>query len=164
MELTELNLTEEQMEVVNKAIQSNTDKVRTDYSLKLKGVEGELAKYKPTEKSDSEKALEERLAILEAKEKEISNKEKAMTIADKLSAKGLPSELANYLNINGDDLDKTIDEVGATVNNYFLNSGNKPNNHTTNKGLTKKDFKAMSYGERAKLFQENAELYKALSN
>lgn len=151
------------MAVVNKAIQSESDKVRTKYSTEMKELKDELTKYKPQEKSESEKALEERIANLEAKEKEIANKEKAMTIAEKLSAKGLPKELASYLNI-GDDVDKTIDEVGATVNNYFLNAGNKPSNHTTNKGLTKQDFKSMSYGERAKLFKESPELYKALSN
>ena len=163
MELSELNLSEEQLANIQKYVQSETDKVRTKYSTELKTANDELAKYKPTEKSESEIALEQRIASLEAKEKEIANKERAMTIADKLSAKGLPKELANYLNINGDDLDKMIDEVGATVNNYFLNSGNKPSNHTTNKGLTKNDFRKMSYGERAKLFQERPELYKALS-
>lgn len=163
MELNELNLSEEQLANIQKYVQSETDKVRTDYSTKLKTVNDELAKFRPTEKSASEKALEERIANLEAKEKTIAEKEKAMTIADKLSAKGLPKELAKYLNV-GDDIDKSIDEVGTTVGNYFLNSGNKPSNHTTNKGLTKSDFKKMSYGERAKLFQENPELYKALSN
>ena len=140
MELTDLNLSEEQLASIQKYVQSETDKVRTKYSADLKSVNDELTKYKPVEKSDSEKALEDRIANLEAKEKEIAEKEKAMTIADKLSAKGLPKELAKYLNV-GDDVDTTIEEVGATVSNYFLNSGNKPSNHTTNKGLTKGDFK-----------------------
>lgn len=163
MELNELNLSEDQLANVQKYLQSETDRVRTKYSQDLKNVNDELAKYKPKEKSESELALEKKLAELEAKEKEIASKEKAMTIADKLSAKGLPKELATYLNV-GDDVDKIIEEVGATVNNYFLNNGAKPNNHATNKGITKEDFKKMSYGERAKLFQDNPALYKALSN
>jgi GTPase involved in cell partitioning and DNA repair len=163
MELNELNLSEEQLADIQKYVQSETDKVRTKYSQDLKTVKDELEKFKPNEKSESEIALENRIKALEERETQIASKEKAMAIANKLADKGLPKELASYLNV-GDDMDKIIDEVGATVNNYFLTNGNKPNNHTTNKGLTKADFKTMSYGERAKLFNENPELYKTLSN
>lgn len=163
MELSEMNLSEEQLANVQKILQSETDRVRTKYSQDLKTVNDELAKYKPKDKSESEIALEQRIAALEAKEKEIANKEKSLTVASKLKEKGLPEELASYLAI-GDDVDKTIESVGTTLGNYFLNNGNKPSNHTTNKGLTKSDFKKMSYGERAKLFKESPELYKALSN
>ena len=163
MELNIEGLTEEQIEQVNKLVQSETDKVRTDYSTKLRTANDELAKFKPIEKSDSEKALEERLLALETKEKEIADKERAMTIADKLKAKGLPSELGEYLNI-GDDIDGSIEKVGTAIGNYFLANGNKPTNHNTNKGITKSDFAKMSYGNRAKLFQENPELYKTLAN
>ena len=44
MELKELNLTEEQLEGVNKIIQSETDKVRTEYSKKIKDLESKLPK------------------------------------------------------------------------------------------------------------------------
>lgn len=163
MELSELNLSEDVLANVQKYVQSETDKVRTKYSSDLKLVNEELQKYKPVEKSDSEKALEERIANLEAKEKELANKEKAMTIASKLKEKGLPSELADFISV-GEDIDASIEKVGATLGNYFLNNSNVPSNHTTNKGITKEDFKGMSYGERAKLFKENEALYKALSN
>ncbi|WP_099466698.1 capsid assembly scaffolding protein Gp46 family protein [Konateibacter massiliensis] len=162
MELNIEGLSQEQMEQVTKLVQSETDKVRTDYSTKLRTANDELAKYKPAEKSKTEKALEERLSALEAKEKEIANKERAMTIADKLKEKNLPSELAQYLNV-GDNVDEVIEKVGTTIGSYFLENGNRPTNHNTNKGITKADFAKMSYGERAKLFQENTELYKALS-
>ena len=161
MELNELNLSEEQKAQVQKFLQSETDKVRTKYSAELKTANDELAKYKPKEKSDTEKALEERIASLEAKEREIANKEKAMTIANKLKEKELPIELAKYLNV-GDDMDKTIDELGTVFGNYFLNDTNKPSNHNTNKGITKKDFAKMSYSERAKLYGDNPTLYNAL--
>ena len=162
MELNEMNLTEEQLAMVTKYVQSETDKVRTKYSAELKTANDELAKYKPVEKSEAEKALEERITALEAKEKEIANKEKAMTIANKLKEKELPAELAKYLSV-GDDMDKTIDEVGALFGNYFLSGSNKPGNHNTNKGITKKDFQKMSYAERAKIYSENPTLYEALS-
>ena len=162
MELNEMNLTEEQLANVQRFVQSETDKVRTKYSAELKTVNDELAKYKPVEKSESEKALEDRIATLEAREREIANKEKAMTIANKLKEKELPTELAKYLNI-GDDVDTTIDELGTMFGNYFLNGSNKPSNHNTNKGITKADFKKMSYAERAKLYAENPTLYNALN-
>lgn len=163
MELKIEGLTQEQMTQVEKLIQSETDKVRTDYSNRLRTANEELAKYKPEEKSDSEKALEARLSALEAREKEIAQKERSMQITSKLKEKGLPETLAEYLNID-EDVDGTIDKVGTSLGNYFLNGSNKPSNHQTNRGLTKEDFKKMSYAERAKLFQENNELYKALSN
>ena len=53
MNIDELNLTDEQMALVSKYVQSETDKVRTDYSSKLKTVNEELAKYKPKEKSET---------------------------------------------------------------------------------------------------------------
>lgn len=162
MELNELNLTDEQLAMVQKYVQSETDKVRTDYSKKLKDANDEITKLKPVEKSETEKALEERISALEAKEREIANKEKAMTIADKLKEKELPTELAKYLNV-GDDMDKTIEELGSVFGNYFLNGTNKPGNHQTNKGITKADFKKMSYAERAKLYAENPTLYNALN-
>ena len=162
MELTEMNLTDEQLANVQKYVQSHEDRIRTDYSKRLKDANDELAKYKPVEKSDAEKALEDRISALEAKEKELANKEKAMTIANKLKEKELPEGLAQYLSV-GDDVDKAIDEVGALFGNYFLSGSNKPSNHTTNKGITKKDFQKMSYMERTKLFQENPALYEALN-
>lgn len=162
MELTEMNLTDEQLANVQKYVQSHEDRIRTDYSKRLKDANDELAKYKPVEKSDEEKALEDRISALEAKEKELANKEKAMTIANKLKEKELPEGLAQYLSV-GDDVDKAIDEVGALFGNYFLNGSNKPSNHNTNKGITKKDFQKMSYMERTKLFQENPTLYEALN-
>lgn len=162
MELNEMNLSEEQMADVQKLLQSHEDRIRTDYSKKLKDANDELAKYKPVEKSDEEKALEERVAILEAKEKELADRERAMTIANKLKEKELPVELAKYLNV-GEDIDATIEELGTVFGNYFLEGSNKPTNHNTYKGLTKKDFVQMSYGERAKLYAENPTLYSALS-
>lgn len=163
MELNIEGLTEEQIEAVTKLVQSETDKVRTKYSSELKTVNDELAQYKPKQKSESELALEQRIANLEAKEKELANKERAMTIANKLKAKGLPSELAQYLNVS-EDIDGSIDKVGDALGNYFLGQVSNPSgNHSTNKRITKADFAKMSYAERAKLFQENNELYKALS-
>lgn len=162
MNFEELGLSQEQMDAINKAIQSETDKVRTDYSTKLKTVKDELDKFKPAEKSDAEKDLEQRQKELELKEQEIANKEKSYTVKEKLSAKGLPTELAKYISV--DNVDDAIEELGGTLNNFFLNNGHKPTGHAKNEGLTKEQFRKMSYGERTKLFDTNPELYKALAN
>ncbi len=156
MELTELGLSTEQLEVVNKAIQSETDRVRTDYSTKLKTANDELAKLKPVEKSDAEKALEKR-------EQEIAKKERDYLVKEKLASAKLPSELAKYLNI-GDDVDTLVTELGGTLNNYFLENGHKPTNHSKNEGITKEQFKKMPYAERNQLFETNPELYKKLAD
>lgn len=163
MELSELNLSEEQLENVKKIIQGAEDRVRTDYSKKLKDTTSELAKYKPNEKSDAEKQLEEKMKELELKEKELNNKTKIYEVEGKLSELGLPKELGKFLNI-GDNIDESIKEVGTCVNSYFLNNGSKPNTHSKQQGVTKEQFKSMSYGERAKLLQTNPDLYNMLSN
>lgn len=162
MELKELNLTEEQLTLVQKYVQSETDKVRTDYSQKLRTANDELAKYKPVEKSETEKALEQRLKALEDKEAELNAKERSQTIASKLKAKGLPEELASFITV-GEDIEGDVEKVGTALGNYFLNTNFKPESHANNKGTTKEQFKRMSYMERAKLYKENPELYKMLS-
>lgn len=162
MELTEMNLTDEQLANVQRYVQSHEDRIRTDYSKRLKDANDELAKYKPVEKSDAEKALEERITALENREKELASKEKAMTIANKLKDKGIPTELAQYLSV-GENVDETVEKVGALFGNYFLDGTAKPTNHQTHKGITREDFKRMGYAERAKLYSENPELYKALN-
>lgn len=163
MDFNELGLTPEQIDVINKAIQSEGDKVRTKYSKELGELREELTKYKPSKKSDAEKLLEQRQKELEQKELDIANKEKSYMVKEKLTSKGLPSELAKYLTI-GDDIDTTIEEFGGTLNSYFLNNTFKPKNHPKNEGITKKQFSKMSYAERTQLFETQPELYKLLSN
>ena len=58
MKLEELQgFNDEQLEMVKKLIQSETDRVRTEYSKQIK----ELEQYKPKEKSQAEIDLENRL-------------------------------------------------------------------------------------------------------
>ena len=49
------DLSDEQKDDLNKVVQGETDAVRTDYSAKIK----DLEQYKPKEKTDVEKQLEE---------------------------------------------------------------------------------------------------------
>lgn len=156
-------LTPEQQDAVTKLLQSEGDKIRTKYSNELRSVNEELAKFKPIEKSEAEKAMDERLRAIEAREAEIAQKEKSYEVAQKLRNAGLPSELAAYLNL-GDDIDATIEKVGVAVNGHFLSNGNKPGNHSKQQAITRQQFRKMSYAERANLLATNPELYKILSN
>jgi hypothetical protein len=84
---------------------------------------------------------------LEQKEKELANKEKSYTVKEKLASKGLPSELAKFITVD-DDIDKTIEEIGGTLSAYFLDGTFKPSGHSKNEGITKDQFRKMSYSER----------------
>ena len=130
MDLNELNLTDEQKNLVAKLIQSETDKVRTDYSTRLKTVNDELAKYKPIEKSETEKKIEERLKALELKEQELNLKERQSAVKEALNKNGLPVELAKYVNV-GDDIDGSVKEFAENLGSVYLQKSFKPTNHTT---------------------------------
>ncbi|MDU2122623.1 MAG: hypothetical protein E7E64_08770 [Clostridium celatum] len=158
MELKELNLTEEQLEGVNKIIQSETDKVRTEYSKKIKDLESKL----PKEPSDEEKAFNERVKALEEREKAIAEKEYMSTVQGKLKDKGLNEQLAQYLNVQGvEDLETYIKDIAKVINSQIQEY--KPRGHESNRGVTKEQFSKMSYVERMNLFETNRQLYDALS-
>ena len=64
---------------ISKFVQSETDKVRTEYSRKLKELQAKL----PAEPTEAEKALAERTAALDKRERELNCK-----------AAGIPEEYA----------------------------------------------------------------------
>ena len=155
MELETLNLSDEQLAGVQQILQSEGDKIRTKYSNKLRTVKEELNQYKPAQKSDAEIQFENRMKELEAREQKLLAKERQAEL-------GLPTELGQYLNL-GEDVDAGLEAVSVAINGYLLNNGSKPTNHSKQQSISKSDFKKMSYGEKAQLFQDNPELYKALS-
>ena len=163
MELETLNLSEEQLAGVQQILQSEGDKIRTKYSNELRTVKEELNQYKPAQKSDAEIQYENRIKELEAREQKLLAKERQAELSTKLTELGLPTELGQYLNL-GEDVDAGLEEaVSVAINGYLLNNGNKPSNHSKQQAVTRADFKKMSYGEKAQLFQDNPELYKALA-
>lgn len=141
-------------EEVEKLLQSETDKVRTSYSKKLKELESKLPKQK------SEKELE-----LEKKEKELLAKEREFKIKETLEQKKLPTTLAKFLNVQDEQLDDAINEISNILNQYLLNSSYKPEKKVNkNEGITREQFAKMNYLERQKLYETNPELYKKLSS
>ena len=156
--LKELNLNEEQLQGVNKIIQSETDKVRTEYSKKIKELESKL----PKEMTPEEKALDERIKALEERERAIAQKEFETELQGKLKDKGLNEQLSRYLNVQGvEDLETYLEEVAKVIGNQI--EGYKPRGHESNVGVTKEQFSKMSYVERMNLFETNRQLYDTLS-
>lgn len=147
-------------DTVNKKVQSETDKIRTEYSKTVKSLQDELAKLKPVEKSDAEKQLEIKLKELSDKETSILAKEKSLLIQSALSANGLPGELSKYL--NGEDVEAMTKDVVDIFNNHIVANGFKPSGHK-NTEHTGKNFKDMTYSERESLYTTNPTLYDQLS-
>lgn len=152
-------------EDLNKQLQSSSDRVRTEYSKKMKDLQDELVKYKPKDKSESEIALENRLKTLEDKEKKVQAKEKLLNISDKLKEQGLPQQLAKYLsNIEDDKVETEVNSLKTLFNNLALNNSFVPSSHKAkNESITKEQFKKMSMIERENLYTTNKELYNKLS-
>lgn len=151
MELTELNLSTEQLEGVNSYIQSEGDKIRTKYNKQIKELECKIPKEKDKE------------TLAYEKEKAEFEKEKAnFVLSKKLTDKGLNSELAQYLNIGeGVEIETYIEDltkiIGTTTNTF------KPSSHANNSGITKEQFNSMNYSERTNLYNTNKTLYDILS-
>lgn len=130
-------------EVANKAIQSETDKVRTEYSKKVK----ELEQYKPKEKSAEQIELEQLKS-------ELANTKFQKSLNDI----GVSNDMAKYLKSDIDlDEFKTFYEGFNKTNQDYV-----AKNHAKDTGMSKEQFKALSYGEKAKLYTENPTLYAQL--
>ncbi|AEY67847.1 hypothetical protein [Clostridium sp. BNL1100] len=139
-----------------KALQSESDKIRTKYVQEKKILEDELAKLRPKEKE-----LEAKQQELLAKEAELKAKEKQYLIQDALTKNNLPAGLAKYL--NSDDVEGMAKEVTEILNTHLLSGSFKPSTHQKNEGITKEQFQKMNYAQRMELFKTNPELYKKLA-
>ena len=141
-------------ETVSKLIQSETDKVRTEYSKKLKVAEEQLATLKPKEKTQIELDLDKKMTELSQREKEFDLKSKKLDFESKLGELGINKGLANYINT-----DANIDEFLELIkkDNMFI-----PTKHTPNSGITNNDKTSMSYSDRVNLHNTNPQQYKAL--
>lgn len=141
IELTQESYTKAEVQGL---LQSETDKVRTDYSRRLKAVEQERDALKPAEKPPAELDLEKRTA-------ELSRRERAFACREA----GIDPAFADLLR---DDAD-----LSKLPELLKVDTGYKPGGHKTNgSGMTKEAFAALPYSKQAQLFQENPDLYKTL--
>lgn len=125
-------------------LQSETDRVRTDYSRRLKAVEMERDALKPAEKTEAELDLEKRAA-------ELSRRERAFACREA----GIDPAFADLLR---DDAD-----LSKLPELLKVDTGYKPGGHKgQGGGITKQEFESLPYSKQVQLFQENPELYKTL--
>lgn len=153
MELTELNLSQEQLEGVQSILQSEGDKIRTKYSKEINDLQAKL----PIEKTPEELGKE--------KEYEDFKREKAeFELSKALANKGLSSELSKFINCEGvDDLETYLDEIVNVVGNQTKGFIPNKSNQNTKGNISKEDFQKMNYMERTNLYNTNQELFKILS-
>ena len=156
---TEGLITDEQLQ---KSIQSETDKVRTEYSKKVKVLEEELQGLKPMQKTEQEIELENKLKEMQDKERELQQKERYFKTVEVLEQHNIPPTLAKFINIDIDNAEE-IENFKNTFNQTLMSSGYKPSGHKSNEGITKEDFAGMSYSERLELFKTNPDLFNKLS-
>lgn len=144
----------------NKQVQSEADKVRRELSDKIAEYKRQIEELTPVKKTDAELDYEKRIAALEAREK-------AAKLKDDLTSNEIPVELGEYLK---DDTDiKAFSEkykeiVKNAVDKYVKDNGFSPANHKSGESITKEEFAKMTYDERAKLYNENIELYRYLAD
>lgn len=130
---------------IEKIIQSETDKVRTKYTIQIK----ELEQYKPKQKTEEEIEYEKvKTELSELKFKEI------------VKEAGLNPDMAKYLKQDTDlkEFGKYIKGFNQSKQDYVAKS------HAANAGVTKEQFSKMTYDEKAKLYAENPTLYAELKN
>lgn len=163
------------MDDVKKLIQSETDKVRTEYSKTLKSKEKELEdlkKEKMTEKEKLEYELTQKNEELSKRERDLLDKEISLVAIDLLSDNKLPIEAKPFVMGSSKEdvaekvkLFKTMfdEAVKKVVDERFKKGGKEHQKGDTQNGeITKEQFAKMGYAEKAKLHAENPELYKQL--
>jgi hypothetical protein len=166
------------MEAVQKLIQSETDKIRTQYSQKVKEKEKELEDVKTQNMSELEKQqyeLDKARNELERQKAELKQEKLTNKVTDLLNEKKLPLDFKSWL--IGNDEESTTKNVEtfqqtwntaiqSAVEERFKQNGYKPTegNTTTQGTITKEQFQALGYSERIKIFNENPELYKQLNS
>ncbi|MDW7662710.1 MAG: hypothetical protein SCL54_14980 [Bacillota bacterium] len=140
---------EEFNQAIEKTVQSESDRVRTEYTKQIKELEGKL----PVEKSQTEIELEERIKKVEKKEREFK-------LIEKLEEKKLPKGLSKFIAVGDDELESIGDELGKILSGIITDNSFKPTGHKKTENVTTKEqFKQMGYTQREKFATDNPELF-----
>lgn len=147
----------------DKAIQAAEDRVRTKYSKDIKALESKIAELTPVEKTETELAIEQRLADLERKEHEAEAKAKEINLKASLQTHGIDVDIVDYLktDADADAFSKAIEKI---VSARLAGNGYKPSGHQTNPPITRADYDKMSYDEKAEFYRRDPEGWKRLKN
>ena len=138
----------------DKKIQSEVDKVRSEYSRQL----NELKKQIPEKKTEEQIALETRAAELDAKEK-------AFNFKVAMNEKGVASELQDFIKLDCDvEAFATVYEsaIQKAVDAYVKENGYVPENHKSGTTMTKEEFAKLPMSEKERIHDENPTLYNSL--
>ena len=156
------------MEMVQKMIQSESDKVRTEYSKKLKEKEKEIEKIKVEKMTDEEKKMHE-FEKIQAELQAYKQKALEGDAVALLSKNSLPVELVPF--VLGENTE-AIEQNVSSLNSIFTKAVQEATAEkfkglgTDHKGgasaantITKEDFMKMDAIERTKFFNDYPELY-----
>ena len=158
------------MEEIQRMIQSETDKVRTEYSQKLKDAKAEaerLAKEKMTEEEKAEFERQKLQKELQEKEQALLERELNLKAVDHLTEAKMPLAFKDF--VIGQDEETTKARVATlkalwqteleqAVQERFAEKGRKP--HEPGDGTTKNPWSKEHFNltEQARLLRENPEL------
>lgn len=165
------------LEEVQRMIQSETDKVRTDYAKQLKDKQTELEKLQREKLTDEQKAaldLENAKKDIQDRETALLKREVELHAVDAIGKKGLPSNFREFLlGANVEETDKRIDtfalawdaSVKEAVEKRFKDSGTDPNKGGGGGGVTVNPWKpeTLNLTEQWKITKDNPTLAKSLA-
>ena len=109
-----LNITDEQLQ---KLIQSETDKVRTNYSKQVKDMQDKIAEY-------------------EEKQKEFEQKEKYYKTVNILEQNNIPTSLAKFINVDIEN-EEEVNELKKVFKDSKVDTGYKPEQNRKDDDYTK---------------------------
>lgn len=146
---------------VSKKIQSAEDKLRTSYSKQIKDLQDQIKKLSPVEKSESEIAIENRLAELEKAQAEVNAQKAFLSLQDTLQGKGIDKALATFLKTDV-DVDAFVTAFNNAMKEVTKDKGYVPDSHNTGDKITAEEWSRMRYSEKVDIMNKSPELYKRL--
>lgn len=167
------SFSDEQMALINKMIQSETDKVRTKYSKQMKDLQAKQSLSGLDEVERTKKELEMlRNELAERDRVDAINTSKNEVIKT-LQSRGLDTRFADVLNITEDveiaqqtiaQFDKLFKLAVKQEVEKKISKGDKPKIGTTGLDgqITKEQFKKMKLAEKHEIKLNNPELYNSL--
>jgi len=151
-------------EEVSKKVQSETDKVRTEYTKKLKKLEERITELEPTDLTPAEIEMKRRLDELEQKQREVEAKEALLNLQSKLAEYELPKSLVTFLDGNA-DIEQFAKLIDAVVIERNKGLGYQPTPHVnSDTTMTKEKWNKMSYSQRVEVFNTNPDFYAKFMN
>ncbi|MDW5300632.1 MAG: DUF4355 domain-containing protein [Sedimentibacter sp.] len=166
-EINKIEITQEELDKkIQQAIYTNSQNEKKKY-------EKELQKQKSLMEMDEQSRLVEEKKQLEQQLAEIQLTNLKYETAKVLNNKGMSAEFVDFVvgndtettQANIENLDKLFKKaVSEEVSKRVTSTGTKNSNNSINGTMTKEQFRKMSIAEQTKLFNENPELYKQLTN